>query len=250
MGLRVAGVIISTSFLLGILLSHWTADSLTLWQTPLTDEHLRTAAIYYGTFASLPINMLWALVGIAAFGASCLLASIREGQAGNLMFDGASIFLYMSAMWVYWMSVIPNLGEIRSRPLPLEVPAGANFPEALRKPTVALASSHLVCSVALTGVLFFQALRSWAEDEDRTQREDDEREEQAERELERLRTAAEGARGRHKVDEDEQDEPASPTSPNPGMRKSVSARRKEGSRLSTKGSSLGRASGSGIRRMS
>lgn len=37
------------------------------------------------------------------------------------------------------------------------------FPRSLRSPTLDLASNHLVCSVALTGVLILQAGRWWAE---------------------------------------------------------------------------------------
>jgi len=40
---------------------------------------------------------------------------------------------------------------------------GAKFPSDLRTPTLGLASSHLVCSVALTGVLALQAGRWWVE---------------------------------------------------------------------------------------
>ena len=40
------------------------------------------------------------------------------------------------------------------------------FPPTLRGPTLELASSHLICSVALTGVLLLQAGRWWAEQKD------------------------------------------------------------------------------------
>ena len=40
---------------------------------------------------------------------------------------------------------------------------GAKFPPGLRTPTLGLASSHLICSVALTGVLALQTGRWWAE---------------------------------------------------------------------------------------
>ena len=40
------------------------------------------------------------------------------------------------------------------------------FPPTLRTPTLELASSHLVCSVALTGVMLLQAGRWWAEQKD------------------------------------------------------------------------------------
>jgi hypothetical protein len=46
--------------------------------------------------------------------------------------------------------------------LPTDHP-GAKFPTDLRTPTLGLASSHLVCSVALTGVLALQTGRWWAE---------------------------------------------------------------------------------------
>jgi ER membrane protein SH3 len=40
---------------------------------------------------------------------------------------------------------------------------GAKFPPELRTPTLGLASNHLICSVALTGVLALQTGRWWAE---------------------------------------------------------------------------------------
>jgi len=46
--------------------------------------------------------------------------------------------------------------------LPPNLP-GAKFPPDLRTPTLGLASSHLICSVALTGVLALQTGRWWAE---------------------------------------------------------------------------------------
>ncbi|KAG8883565.1 hypothetical protein FRB98_003064 [Tulasnella sp. 332] len=274
MGLRVATLIISTSFLLGILFTHWIADSLTLWQSPLTDEHLRTAAIYYESLASLPDSMQWFLVAVAFTGGMSLLASVWDGEAGNLMFDGASIFLYISSVSVYFLSIVPSkakfkqpspsaqslkflpltdLRTITGKPIPPDTSKYPRFPEALRQPTIEMATSHLMIGVALTGVLFFQALRSWAESEDQSQREEDEREaREEEEEQERLRIAAEADRGRHRKvvsSDEENDEPVtSPMTVSATRRKSSSARRKD-VRASGKGS-LGRASGSSIRRMS
>ena len=48
------------------------------------------------------------------------------------------------------------------------------FPPTLRGPTLDLASSHLICSVALTGVLLLQAGRWWAEQQDDDDEEDEE----------------------------------------------------------------------------
>ena len=47
------------------------------------------------------------------------------------------------------------------------------IPRALRSATLELASNHLICSVALTGVLALQAGRFWAESADSDDDEDD-----------------------------------------------------------------------------
>jgi hypothetical protein len=49
---------------------------------------------------------------------------------------------------------------------PLSAIKEGKFPAALREPTLSLASSHLVVSIALTGVLILQAARWWAEEKD------------------------------------------------------------------------------------
>jgi len=77
------------------------------------------------------------------------------------MFDGGSIVLYGTAISVYVQSVLPSIFA-NYVVLPPHLP-GAKFPPDLRTPTLGLASSHLICSVALTGVLALQAGRWWAE---------------------------------------------------------------------------------------
>jgi hypothetical protein len=77
-------------------------------------------------------------------------------------------------------------------------PPGAKFPPDLRAPTLGLASSHLICSVALTGVLALQTGRWWAE------RADDDA-----NAAEKLSTAARGGNG----DEKAGSKPEAKTSP-------------------------------------
>lgn len=74
-----------------------------------------------------------------------------------------------------------------SLPLPFasEPSAATPFPPSLRGPTLDIASSHLVCSVVLTGVLALQAGRWWAEQADV---DDDDAEEIVDTEDERART--------------------------------------------------------------
>jgi hypothetical protein len=52
-------------------------------------------------------------------------------------------------------------------PIILSLDHPKEFPSYLKKPTMDLASSHLVCSVIMTGVIFLQAGKWWADGEDR-----------------------------------------------------------------------------------
>ena len=81
------------------------------------------------------------------------------------------------------------MANFSSLPLPFvntdaTTPAGQSlppFPPTLRVPTMELASSHLICSVALTGVLLLQAGRWWAEQKDIDDDEEEDEQPSAER---------------------------------------------------------------------
>lgn len=75
----------------GLLFTHWIADSLTLWKPPATDERLKMAATYYSVIAKTPIGFLYSFAFVAVGGGLTILWCLREGEAGNLMFDGGSI---------------------------------------------------------------------------------------------------------------------------------------------------------------
>ncbi|KAI0648268.1 Shr3 amino acid permease chaperone [Trametes meyenii] len=172
-GLRMSVAVSVTAFLLGLLFTHWIADSLTLWKSPerQTDVRLWTAATYYAILTHGPPELAYFYAGVTLLGAATILWSLRDGRAGNLMFDGGSIFLYLTALAVYTYSVLPNLfANFSTLPLPFTNPAAGGslppFPLSLREPTLELASSHLICCVVLTGVLALQAGRWWAEQAD------------------------------------------------------------------------------------
>ena len=78
----------------GLLFTHWIADSLTLWKPPATDERLWMSATYYSVIAKAPIGFLYFFAFVAVGGGLTILWCLREGEAGNLMFDGASICSY------------------------------------------------------------------------------------------------------------------------------------------------------------
>jgi hypothetical protein len=82
---------VSIKYILGTLFTHWIADSLTLWKSPVTDEHLWTAASYYSILAKGPVEILYFLSAVVVLGATTILWSLGDGKAGNLMFDSGSI---------------------------------------------------------------------------------------------------------------------------------------------------------------
>jgi len=161
MAIRASITISATSILLGLLFTHWIADSLTLWRAPVTDAHLWVAARYYHVLTKGAPGVGYVVAATAMLGAATILWSLLDGEAGNLMFDGGSIFLYGTAIAIYVKSVLPSIFT-NFVVLPPD-PPGAKFPPDLRAPTLGLASSHLICSVALTGVLALQTGRWWAE---------------------------------------------------------------------------------------
>jgi hypothetical protein len=75
----------------GALFTHWIADSLTLWKSPVTDQNLWIAAAYYSIIARAPPQIFWALSAVVTLGGTTLLWSLNDFRAGNIMFDGGSI---------------------------------------------------------------------------------------------------------------------------------------------------------------
>jgi hypothetical protein len=87
----------------GLLFTHWIADSLTLWKSPVTDAHLWTAAEYYSVLSRFSPTAVYFIAAVASIGGLTMIWSFRDGEAGNLMFDGGSICgsctFYL--MWLY-----------------------------------------------------------------------------------------------------------------------------------------------------
>lgn len=92
----------------GLLFTHWIADSLTLWKSPSTDERLWTAATYYAVISRMPPTLLYVYGAVALVGASTLMWSLFDGNAGNLMFDGGSICTCAPVAWSEYNSNVMN----------------------------------------------------------------------------------------------------------------------------------------------
>lgn len=93
---------------LGILMTHWIADSLTLWKSPLTDAHLYMAASYYGLLSKMNVYMAATIVGVVTLGFMALVLSFQDGEAENLMFDGASICMQPRFYDMFTPNILPQ----------------------------------------------------------------------------------------------------------------------------------------------
>jgi ER membrane protein SH3 len=96
----------------GLLFTHWIADSLTLWKTPVTDAHLWVAARYYHVLTKGAPGVGYVVAATATVGAVTILWSLRDGEAGNLMFDGGSIceflfFITLTSLSAFLIPTVP-----------------------------------------------------------------------------------------------------------------------------------------------
>ncbi|GAC94842.1 hypothetical protein PHSY_002415 [Pseudozyma hubeiensis SY62] len=145
MGLRTGLIIGTTSFLLGTLAMHWTADHLILWQSPVTYDSVVTAYTYYkDTMVEMPSIFSKFLHAVGAAGL------------------------------VYYHKIAPSLAA-----LPLKAPssgaAAVNARDAVFAPLREIATSHTVLAVALVGVILLQSGQYYSERlEERERIEEDE----------------------------------------------------------------------------
>ncbi|KAN0062574.1 hypothetical protein ACQY0O_005106 [Thecaphora frezii] len=163
MGFRTGLIIGSTSFLLGTLAIHWTADHLVLWQTPVTYESLQVAHTYYqNTLVDMAGGFSKALHSVGLVVITLLISKALGGKESNWLFDGASLFLFGASGVLYYQKIVPSL-----RTLPPMSSSSGSGPVDARDITFAplreIASSHAVLAVALVGVILLQGGQYYSE---------------------------------------------------------------------------------------
>lgn len=198
MALRTGLIIGTTSFLLGTLAIHWTADHLMLWQTPVTYDSVLTAYTYYqDTMVEMPTYFHRILHGIGTLATLLLGSKALGGRESNWLFDGASLFLFGAAGLVYYHKIVPNLSTLPTR-APSPGASAVDHRDAVFGALREIASSHTVLAVALVGVILLQSGQYYSERlEERERIEEDEarirrrqrRHEQEEKRKDRLLSA-------------------------------------------------------------
>lgn len=91
-GVTVAALLASSSFVLGMLAMHWRADHLLLWEKNISQEHLLVARHYYvHTIGASPARYRSVLLAIGTLQTCILGGKIVLGSENNWLFDGASL---------------------------------------------------------------------------------------------------------------------------------------------------------------
>ncbi|CAD6883969.1 unnamed protein product [Tilletia caries] len=169
-GPATAVVVGSTSFLLGTLAMHWTADHLLLWQSPITPDSLLRSYTYYSRSLLPVLNSpphAVILYGAGLIGSAVTLLKALGGRESNWLFDGASLFLFSSAGLVYYNNALINLRSLpikwpplnSSAPPPSPISGTDKIFLSLRE----IASSHAILAVALVGIILLQSAQYYSE---------------------------------------------------------------------------------------
>ena len=91
-GVTVAALLATSSFVLGMLSIDWRADHLVLWEQSVSRELVLTALQYYVyTIGARPARYTAVLLVIGTLQVCLLGSKIVMGSENNWLFDGASL---------------------------------------------------------------------------------------------------------------------------------------------------------------
>ncbi|KAL7271753.1 Protein csh3 [Rhizina undulata] len=149
-------IVCPTSFFLGILFTNWTFDHHTLWNPiPPSEAIIASIESHYSLLAHSPpiiARVLHAVIAIGLFG---FLSKLYKPSESNMLFDGASLVLYMAGLIMYLTNIVRGLKIVES---------GQYGEEVGRVDTLkVMAASQVILALVLVGVLVLQSGQWYAE---------------------------------------------------------------------------------------
>jgi hypothetical protein len=168
-------ILCSTSFFLGILFSSFSYDFPLLWtSTPPTPEFYNQLEAHLTLLNHAPQlipRILHMVIGVGLIG---FFVKLYNPTEANMLFDGASLLLYLSGLVMYGTNIVKGLRVVSTRDYFTEVVEGESSflaPEELadagsigREDTMkVLAASNTILALVLLGVLVLQAGQWYAE---------------------------------------------------------------------------------------
>jgi len=174
-------IICPTCFFLGILFTNWSYDHHTLWNgVPPSEKILSAIESHYSLLSSSPPIIVRVLHIIIAVGLLGFITKLYKPSESNMLFDGASLVLYMIGLIMYATNVVRGLRVVES---------GNYGKEVGRVDTLkVMAASQVILALVLVGVLVLQSGQWYAE------RKESEEVKKIEAEEEAARKAAVGAK--------------------------------------------------------
>jgi len=174
----------ATSFFLGILFSLFPYDYPLLWTaTPPPDTYFATLETHLQFLHASPAIIPRILHIVIAVGLLGFLIKLYRPSESNMLFDGASLVLYMCGVIVYMANIVKGLRVISSGKYDTElvegelavgvkgVPAGEEKPLGRDDSLKVLAASNTILALVLMGVLVLQAGQWYAERKERQEME-------------------------------------------------------------------------------
>ncbi|KAL0638927.1 Protein csh3 [Maublancomyces gigas] len=149
-------IICPTCFFLGILFTNWSYDHHTLWNaSPPSEAILRAIESHYSLLSSSPPIIVRVLHIIIAVGLLGFITKLYKPSESNMLFDGASLVMYMIGLIMYGTNVIRGLRVVESGEYGTEV----SRVDTLR----VMAASQVILALVLVGVLVLQSGQWYAE---------------------------------------------------------------------------------------
>ncbi|KAH8602684.1 Shr3 amino acid permease chaperone [Bisporella sp. PMI_857] len=180
-----------TCFFLGILFSSFPYDFPLLWTSDVTPpeyyDFLETHLKFMHASPPLIPRILHIAISIGFVG---FFTKLFKPSEANLLFDGASLVLYVIAVVVYITNIVKGLRIVTENAYDLLPEGSTETPIGREDSLRVLAASNTILALVLVGVLVLQAGQWYAE------RKDSQEELKIEEEQEE-KTAAKAAKGGH-----------------------------------------------------
>ena len=146
----------ATSFFLGILFNNWCYDHHTLWNSvAATPEIISAIESHYTMLASSPPILPRILHAIVFTGLLGFIIKLWKPSESNMLFDGASLGMYMIGIIMYGTNIIKGLRTV----------ASGEYGEEIGKVDTLriMAASQVILALVLVGVLVLQSGQWYAE---------------------------------------------------------------------------------------
>jgi len=149
-------IICPTCFVLGILFTNWSYDHHTLWSSlPMSEATVAAVETHYGMLCQSPPILARLLHAVIATGLLGFFFKLYRPSESNMLFDGASLVLYMIGLIMYGTNIIRGLRTVESG----EYGEDIGRVDTLR----VMAASHVILALVLVGVLVLQSGQWYAE---------------------------------------------------------------------------------------